>query len=130
MISTQHVSQPVTIDGEQPYSQDEFTHPSLYSQLTLRTKLILPYLVLAVTLAVATGYFAYTVGAAAFGGAIGVGVITAVLILIIGHQHATMLADPIEDLMIASLRVGAGDYSIDMPLERPTSWGNWPRASI
>lgn len=112
MISTQHLSETVVIDVEQPNVQESTEKFSLYAQLTLRTKLILPYLILAIAAATVGAYLAYAGGSVTLQGAVGVASVTAVLIIIIGHQHATMIAEPIEDLMIASLRVGAGDYSM------------------
>lgn len=114
MISTQQVSQTVAFDVLENVdsSSEQVGSLSLYAQLTLRTKLILPYLFLALFLAIAAVYLSAAVWQLSWNASLFVGGITAVLITLVGHQHATMLAEPIEDLTIASLRVGAGDYSI------------------
>lgn len=114
MISTQFASQDVSfaVSDKKETSLETTDSLSLYAHLTLRTKLILPYVILALIFAAVAVYTTYVIGGLSWGGAMSVGVVTAVFTIITGHQHAGKIAHPIEDLMLASLRVGAGDYSI------------------
>ncbi|MCB9434562.1 MAG: HAMP domain-containing protein [Ardenticatenaceae bacterium] len=109
MVSTQNSSEPVALLAQPGSDSPAFP---LYSQLNLRTKLILPYLLLAMAMGSIATYGVVTrLSIDWLSGGV-VGLFTAVPILLLGHKHATQLANPVEDLMIASLHVAAGNYSV------------------
>ena len=109
MVSTQKASEPTALI---PQFHLPSLSPSLYGQFNLRTKLILPYLLLAIIVGSLAAYSTITRLAIEWPGGMVVGLFTAVPILLLGHKHASQLANPIEELMIASLHVAAGDYSV------------------
>lgn len=111
MVSTQKASEPTALIPQFRFSP---LSASSYSQFNLRTKLILPYLLLALAIGSAATYGVVTRLSIEWQGGVVVGLFTAVPILLLGHKHATQLATPIEELMIASLHVAAGSYSVTL----------------
>lgn len=109
MVSTQNSSEPVALLAQPGSDSPAF---SLYSRFNLRTKLILPYLLLAMVVGGVATYGTVTRLSIEWQGGMVVGLLTAVPLLLLGHKHATQLANPVEELMLASLHVAAGNYAV------------------
>lgn len=111
MVSTQKLSEAAALIAQPGHSAPS---PSLYSQFNLRTKLILPYLLLGFAVGSMATYGIVIRLSLEWPGGVVVGLFTAVPILLLGHKHASQLANPVEALMVASLHVAAGDYSVSL----------------